>query len=100
MITTPPTTLDGATVVCWSPIDERHAFTGRTSHSVDGQPIGPMCALAVCRYPGEDCVYLFGCDANWTVVADTWHETIDEAVRQAELEYEGVAATWVWVGGG
>jgi len=30
-------------------------------------------------------------------VTDTWHETLEGALRQAEFEYEGVTATWIAV---
>jgi hypothetical protein len=38
--------------------------------------------------------YLFGCDAEWNTVTDTWHKTLEEALEQAEFEYEGVSKTW------
>ena len=31
---------------------------------------------------------------GWQFITDTWHETLDEAFRQAEFEYEGVSGTW------
>jgi hypothetical protein len=37
---------------------------------------------------------LFGCDKEWHHITDTWHESLEEAKRQAEFEYEGVSATW------
>jgi hypothetical protein len=53
-----------------------------------------MAGLAICQYAGEPYYYLFGCDADWQSVTDTWHETLAEAKAQAEFEYEGVTATW------
>ena len=38
--------------------------------------------------------YLFGCDADWSAVTDTSHETLEDALKQAESEYEGVSETW------
>lgn len=37
---------------------------------------------------------MFGCDGDWNTVTDTWHETLEGALEQAEFEYEGVTATW------
>ena len=34
------------------------------------------------------------CDPAWNTVTDTWHETLEDALEQAEFEYEGVAETW------
>ena len=47
------------------------------------------------RYEGEESVYLFGCDADWNEITDTWHETLEEALAQAEFEYEGSSGTWI-----
>ncbi len=50
--------------------------------------------LAICRFAEEDSFYLFYCDAEWNAVTDTYHETLEAALEQAEFEYEGVTATW------
>lgn len=90
----PPDFLDNAKVVRWSVIDDRHCATGNCRHVVRGELQGPAAGLAICRYDDETAFYLFGCDAVWNVVTDTWHETLDDALKQAELEYEGITATW------
>ena len=54
----------------------------------------PARGLAICRYDGEDGYYLVFCDALWEAVTDTWHETLEAAMRQAEFEYVGVSGTW------
>jgi len=83
--------------VCYTPIDERHRFTGRTRQIVNGELMGAMAGLAICEQD-EPRFYLFGCDANWNVVTDTWHESLEDAKMQAEHEYHGVAGTWMEVG--
>ena len=97
MAKTVPDIIGGARVICYSPIDERHSFTGKTRQIVAGQLIGAMSGLAICQYPDEDCFYLFGCDADWGTVTDTWHQTLDEALHQAEFEYAGVSSTWTYL---
>jgi hypothetical protein len=54
-----------------------------------------MNGLAICQ--GDHGFYLFGCDADWQSVTDTWHQTFDEAKGQAEFEYDGVSDTWVYM---
>ncbi len=81
-------------MVLFTPIDERHRHTGNCSQIVAGEVQGPAAGLAICRYDGEVGFYLFGCDDRWRSVTDTWHQSIDEAIAQAEFEYEGTAATW------
>lgn len=90
-----PPIVGGAQVVCYTSIDERHRFTGRCKQLVAGQLMGPMAGLAICQYEHETAFYLFGCDADWQSVTDTWHKTLDDAKHQAELEYEGVSHTWI-----
>ena len=90
-----PRSIDGAGVICWTPIDSRHRFTGNCRQIVAGDLQGPIAGLAVCRYDGDDSFYLFGCDSAWNCVTDTCHLTLDEAFAQAEFEYAGTSQTWV-----
>ena len=89
-----PKEVGGASVVLYTPIDERHRHTGNCEQIVAGELMGAAAGLAICQYEGEDSFYLFGCDENWETVTDTWHQTLQEAKEQAEFEYEGVSATW------
>lgn len=91
---TVPKTIGGARVVCFTPIDQRHRHTGNCKQIVGGAVQGPAAGLAICQYARDDAYYLFGCDADWNTVTDTWHQTLDEAKQQAEFEYEGVSDTW------
>ena len=90
-----PEVISGETLICYSPIDERHRFTGNCKQIVAGQVLGPMAGLMICYYEKDGGFYLFGCDADWRVKTDTWHETLDEAKSQAEFEYEGISNTWI-----
>jgi hypothetical protein len=89
-----PHEIGGAQVLCFTPIDERHRFTGKCRHIVAGVLQGPAAGLAICRYPHTVGYYLFGCNAGWECITDTWHETVEAARAQAESEYVGVSATW------
>ena len=59
--------------------------------------MGAMAGLAVCQPADAEEFYLFGCDSGWNVVSDTWHQSLDEAKKQAEFEYEGISKTWSYV---
>ena len=89
-----PREIGGLRVILYSPIDQRHRFTGDCRQVVGGVAWGPAAGLAICQYDGDTAFYLFGCDADWFSVTDTWHETIEEAKSQAEFEYAGVSQTW------
>jgi len=90
-----PPTIGGGRVVCYTPIDHRHRFTGNCKQIVAGQLMEPMAGLAICHQASEDAFYLFGCDAEWQSVTDTWHQSIEDAKHQAEFEYAGVSKTWI-----
>jgi hypothetical protein len=94
-VDTAPKQIGGLNVVLCTPIDERHRYTHGSRHMIGGVPWGPAAGLAICQDEGSDSFYLFGCDEHWHNVTDTWHETIDEAMSQADFEYEGVASTWL-----
>lgn len=99
---TPPDELGGEKVLRYASIDDDVRPTGATKHSygdlVDGEivaggPLGPFAALAI---QGDDSGYfLLYLDADGSPVTDTWHETLDDALEQAEFEYEGITAKWV-----
>jgi len=87
---TPPPTIDGAIVL--KVADLSHAIpTGRTSHVVTGRPVRNFDALAIAEYEFEEDFYLFYCDETWKVITDTRHATVEDAIAQAEFEYESVA---------
>lgn len=91
----PPKKLNGADVLLWAPIDETVSPTGFCTHSVHGEVLGPAAGLAICAYFDKvPQYYLFHCDELWRVIADTWHDTLELAQRQAEGEYKGISALW------
>lgn len=89
-----PDIVGGAKVVLYVSLEGMNP-TGRTEHIHIGKAVEPTVGLAICKYDNEEGYYLFGCDANWNSVTDTWHENIDDALEQAEWEYEGLSGSWV-----
>jgi hypothetical protein len=89
-----PDEIGGAKVVCYAIIGERHRPTGSYEQTVAGVAQGPAKAMAICQYAGESSYYLFGCNAAWEPITDTWHRTLEEAKAQADFEYAGVSAAW------
>jgi len=89
----PPSMLDGARLLRYAFVDNTVVPTGKTVHRVRGKVLGPAAALAICQYDGKDSeagFYLFYCDAEWNVITDTLHESLELALGQAEFEYRGV----------
>ena len=87
---TPPKELDGAEVVYYVVLSDKHHRTGAYRHYVDGQLIGPVPALAICRYAGDEEAYLFHCDSHWRVITDDLFASVDDAIEQAGVQYEGL----------
>jgi hypothetical protein len=88
-----PATLGGAVVLKIARIFPA-AHTGNTRHTVAGNPVAPASRLAIARYPGQPGYYLFYCDEAWSVMTDTWHESMENAEAQAEFEYTGSKNAW------
>lgn len=84
-------------------IDQEVRPTGATKHSygqvidedvVPGPPMEPFAALAIGQYADDSAYYLLYLNADWDEVTDTWHKTLDDAMHQAEFEYERISAKW------
>ncbi len=90
-----PRQIGGANVLFYTPIDHRHRPTGNCKQIVAGILRGPAAGLAICQYEGEESFYLFGCDSEWKSVTDTWHQSLEDAMAQAEFEYAGVSNSWL-----
>jgi hypothetical protein len=91
-----PEELDGAAVIYYAVLSEKHRRTGAFRHFVGGQLIGAVPALAVCRYEGEGAAYLFHCSGEWEVITDDLFASAEEALEQAAVQYEGLdRGDWV-----
>jgi hypothetical protein len=63
---------------------------------VAGERAERAAALAVCRADGS--FFLFGCDSDWQVITDTWHESVQAAKQQAHFEYDVLEEDWAEAG--
>lgn len=83
----------------------RQAFvrklTGRAVHLIGTIVDGELVPLAKCETPvrveisAEDAAYfLFRFDADNDCVAGTWHKTLEEAMRQSEVEFGILESDW------
>jgi hypothetical protein len=98
-----PRLLGTAEVLRYARVTDDVRATGNTRHLDGALPVGgelvggklipPAKALAIAQYPGEENVYLFGLDERGEIQSDTWHETVEDALDQADFEYEGLVWT-------
>jgi hypothetical protein len=100
----PPVEIGGGRVLHFAVVDSEVRPTGGTRHSVGqivagelvpGSPMPPFAALAIVTYADDAGYYLLYLDDDWNEVTDTWHETLEHAISQAEFEYAGVGVKWV-----
>lgn len=90
----PPPKIDNAKVCRYAIIDAACRHTDKCRHFVAGQLMEPAAGLAICQYADGPGFYLLYCDDAWDVVTDTWHESMERAMGQAEFEYEGIGRSW------
>ena len=90
----PADKLNGARVICFTPLDERHVPTEATRHFRGGALQRGFAGLVIAQYPGESGYYLFYCDKDWGIQNDTLHESVQDAKAQAEFEFRGSTDTW------
>jgi hypothetical protein len=84
-----PAVLDGATVELYAHVGGAQRSSHRTRHSVDRFE-ERLSNLAIARYHGDPDYYLFYCSAEWEVLTDTCHPTKQEAIEQANFEFENL----------
>lgn len=79
-------------------LKEHHLKPGRTKHTLsDGKgmrPFPPFTSLAITRYGDEAGYYLMHICENH-LGTDTFHETLEEALHQAEWEFEVRPEEWL-----
>jgi len=54
----------------------------------------PFVELVIAAHPGEENCFLFRVCADGRV-ADTWHETVEDALHQAEWEFGATPDEWI-----
>jgi hypothetical protein len=72
----------------------RASLTKHTISDASGQrEFPPFTDLVIAANPAETCCYLFHVSADGQV-ADTWHQSVDEALGQAEWEFGVQPEEW------
>lgn len=75
--------------------------TGKARHAIGSIESGKLCTLDTIECPSfveiveyEDGTYLFRYDAAGVSTSDTWHESVADAKKQAEFEFEIPSEGW------
>ena len=96
--------LEDADLVAYVIIPESATFTGRLNLYVDGERLGRVDCLAICRPHDDPGLMLLHCDTAWDILGvQAWNAPgvakiviVDEMVKQAERYYQGLTG-WVMI---
>ena len=72
----------------------KHRPTGKTRHYRDGVLVPAPAELRIVQYSGDTAFYLFYCDRSGREMTDTWHESLERAMAQAQWEFEVKLEEW------
>lgn len=61
--------------------------TAHTAHTFGGRPVDTPAWLRLARFEGSADIYLLYLNANLEELTDTWHGSVESALRQAEAEF-------------
>ncbi len=73
---------------------KRAVFTGKTVHYRGGGELPKPLSLCIAQFDGDPGFYLLYFDAEGNELTDTYHDSIDAALKQAEWEFEISPSQW------
>ena len=93
---TPPDKIDNADLITYVILSDNQTRTGFTRHYTEGELIENFYSLSICKYPDVKGYYLFYCDSSWDAITDTYHDTLEDAIEQAEFEFTNTKNNWTF----
>lgn len=72
----------------------KHVSTGKTQHFVGGELMSRPEMLKTVQYPGDSGYDRSYCNEEGVEATDTWHETVDKAMDQADWEFQMKPEDW------
>ncbi len=87
-----PAMLDGARILFYTPKGEYGVVRYTTGEILDN-----INYYAIGKYDKDECIYLFGCNADFEVISDSVWEGVEECQRVAQTSCNKVIS-WVCMG--
>lgn len=81
------------TLLRWIRLGACHQPTGKTRHFGVSELPSPT-ELKIVQYDGDSGFYLFYCDATGIELTDTYHESLEAAMSQADWEFNVKQNEW------
>jgi hypothetical protein len=75
-------------------LTEKHCSTGRTRHYRNGQLLSLPARLEIVQYNNDPGFYLFYIDSRNEISTDTYHDTLEAGLVQAEWEFGVELSDW------
>jgi hypothetical protein len=92
-----PERMAGMLAIARVKLAAHHLSPGRTKHTLSDskgiRPFPPFVELVITHDPGQEGYYLMHHAADGTGT-DTWHERLEDAIDQAEWEFEVKPEEW------
>ena len=71
-----------------------HTPTGRAVHRFGEKQLRPASKLKIIKYADDPGVYLLYLDENSQELTDTYHDSVEAAMSQAQWEYQVKPEEW------
>lgn len=85
----------GETKILWKiRLEKKHKPTGSTKHYLGSDSAPVPHELRIVQYSGDSGFYLLYCDESGVEFTDTYHETADAAMDQANFEFHVKTEDW------
>jgi len=68
--------------------------TGKTKHFVGNREVETPSKLQIIQYPNDDGFYLFYLDDGAAILTDTYHNSVEGAMEQAQWEFNVRPEEW------
>jgi hypothetical protein len=69
-------------------LSDKNQSTGKTCHYQGNKVLSDFVELQIVRFHDDSGYYLFYCDETGAEITDTYHDSIEEALAQAEWEFD------------
>ena len=86
--------MDKPTLLRHVKLTSAHKPTGKTRHFQGREALPPPTELRIVQYKSDPGYYLFYCDESGIEITDTYHESLREAMDQAEYEFGIATHEW------
>lgn len=81
-------------LICRLRLGPSHQPTGKTRHFFGSSEIPLPVELRIVQYDGDPGLYLFYCDPTGKEMTDTYHDSLEGAMSQADWEFNVKPEDW------